>query len=83
MPYIPEGERHGLWPRTVRTAREAGQLNYQLTSLCNAYLLNNGRSYAIMNDIVGALEGAKAEFQRQVVAPYEDEKILANGGIYA
>jgi hypothetical protein len=35
-----------------------------------------------MNDVVGALEGAKAEFQRIVVAPYEDKKMAENGDVY-
>jgi hypothetical protein len=29
-----------------------------------------------MNDVVGALDGAKAEFQRRVVAPYEDKRFV-------
>jgi hypothetical protein len=35
-----------------------------------------------VNDVVGALDGAKAEFQRRVVAPYEDKKIRENGDVY-
>ena len=41
-----------------------------------------GNSYATINDIIGALEGAKMEFYRRVVAPYEDEKIKENGDVY-
>ena len=46
------------------------------------YLEAKGESYKTINDIVGALEGAKAEFQRRIVAPYEDKKRQINGDVY-
>lgn len=39
-------------------------------------------NYQGINDIIGALEGAKAEFQRRKVADYEDTKIAENGDVY-
>lgn len=59
-----------------------GQLNYLITKLMQRYLdQDGGVSYSGINDVVGALESAKAEFQRRVVAPYEDKKIKENGDL--
>jgi hypothetical protein len=41
-----------------------------------------GLSYQTINDIVGALEGAKLEFYRRVAVPYEDKKIIENGDVF-
>ena len=91
MPYISQeqreylnllqfSERHSDYRPPV--ARTPGELNYQLTQLIMAYVLRYELSYQIINDVVGALEGAKAEFQRRVVATYENEKIKLNGDVY-
>jgi hypothetical protein len=34
-----------------------------------------------MNDVLGALHAAGLEFNRRIVAPYEDTKIEQNGDI--
>jgi len=41
-----------------------------------------GLSYRTINDILGALEGAKLEFYRRVAVPYENSKLSENGDIY-
>lgn len=86
MPYIKQQERDELMNLLIKVvdlpADNAGQLNYILTTVIISYLNKHGKKYQTMNDIVGALEGAKAEFQRRVVAPYEDEKIRQNGDVY-
>jgi len=38
--------------------------------------------YQNINDLLGALEGAKLELYRRVAAPYEDEKVESNGDVY-
>ena len=38
--------------------------------------------YADMEEMMGALDGAAREHYRIVVAPYEDEKMKQNGGVY-
>jgi len=78
MPYVKE-ERRGL---PIGFASEAGDLNYHLTMKCLEYLKVKGLKYQTINDIVGALEGAKQEFYRRVAAPYEDTKIQENGDVY-
>jgi hypothetical protein len=84
LPYVDGQARAELdadW-REGRLAQTPGELNYVLTKLVIQYAQTKGLSYSTCNDIVGALEGAKAEFQRRVVAPYEDMKIKLNGDVY-
>ena len=77
MPYIKQERRDNM-----QTPGNAGELNYQITMLCNDYLREKGLNYSHVNDVVGALEGAKLEFYRRVAAPYEDTKIIENGDVY-
>jgi len=80
VPYIKESEREdvlsSLEPET------AGQLNYIITEVIRQYIITKGKSYQTINDIMGALTGAQAEFYRRVVIPYEDLKIHENGDVY-
>jgi hypothetical protein len=63
-------------------ATTSGELNYQITALLTKYLQYNGLTYRSINDILGALEGAKQEFYRRVAVPYENEKLVENGDVY-
>jgi hypothetical protein len=49
--------------------------------ILNSYLVDNGISYQRINDVMGALEGAKLELYRRTATPYEDEKIKTNGDV--
>lgn len=86
MPYIKQEKRDEF--RTVGetghnpATRTAGELNYEITLKLLKHLKVNGLSYQTINDIVGALEGAKLEFYRRIAAPYEDTKIKENGDVY-
>ena len=84
MPYIKQEERGDFSPHAydVPHATVSGQLNYQITELIGMYWHAHGPSYQAINDIVGALEGAKLEFYARVARPYEDEKIKQNGDVY-
>lgn len=80
MPYIKMEQRqlideHNLIPRN------AGELNYTITKLIRDYYTIGG-NYQAINDVVGALEGAKLEFYRRVATSYEDAKIQDNGDVY-
>ena len=75
MPYIPK-DRRGRLPEN------SGELNYAFTYLINYYLGLRGKSYQTLNDIIGALEGAKLEFVRRIVNPYEQVKMEDNGDVY-
>ena len=91
MPYIPKEDRnsyddslHMLGYRLtlpeISEEELAGHLNYCISKLCFT-LFDSRRRYVRINTIVGALEGAKQEFIRRKVAPYEDEKIESQGDI--
>lgn len=79
MPYIIPERRmmlHYVSPGTP------GELNYMITQLLLKYLGTQGMSYQTINDILGAVEGAKMEFYRRIAVPYEDTKIEENGDVY-
>lgn len=59
-----------------------GKLNWDLTTTLIRYVRLKGLSYATINDIMGALEGAKHEFYFRVAFPYEQAKMRANGDVY-
>ena len=84
MPYIKAHKRRRIDCdlANLPNMNNSGELNYVLTKIILSYLNQKGCGYSTMNDIVGALDSAKAEFQRRVVAPYEDEKIKENGDVY-
>jgi hypothetical protein len=82
MPYIKQEDREYLKPYSEATPLMPGALNFQITSLVNAYVKAKGLSYQTINDIVGALEGAKLEFVRRIVNSYEDKKLAENGDVY-
>ncbi len=80
MPYITQIDRASL--ASGSPTRTPGHLNFELTVLINKYLETNGLSYTKINDVLGALEGAKLEFIRRIVNPYEDAKQEQNGDVY-
>ena len=80
MPYIKETRRAYL--RVGEDdPKNAGELNYTLTSIILKYLDNNP-NYQKFNDVVGVLECAKLELYRRMVSVYEDQKIKENGDVY-
>ncbi len=84
MPYIKDEEnrRELLLDSTLVGPENAGELNYVLTMTCVNYLMGSELSYARINDVLGALEGAKQEFYRRVAVPYEDRAIMRNGDVF-
>lgn len=79
MPYVNDIQRNYLKHGDSTTP---GQLNYEITKLIVGYLYTKGKNYSTINDILGALEGAKMEFVRRVVNPYEAQKMVENGDVY-
>ena len=79
MPYISQERRAAS--RTHANPSNAGELNYILTLVIKEYFVQHS-NYQGINDIIGALEGAKLEFVRRIVNPYEDKKIKENGDVY-
>jgi len=82
MPYIKQARRDELAEVDgIASPDVAGELNYEITKLITTYVDQHGLNYQRINDVVGALEGAKLEFYRRVAAPYENDKIKENGDI--
>lgn len=79
MPYINSEDKQIL--DQTSKPRNAGELNYTITTFIHNYFVDNGMRYQQINDILGALEGAKLEFYRKVVVPYENQKIELNGDV--
>ena len=85
MPYIKKSRRDDLDNQGCEPMT-AGELNYVITKLLRRFAYGSrseGLSYAAINDVLGALEGAKLEFYRRVAAPYESKKCVENGDVYS
>lgn len=82
MPYIDQDRRAAIGLSIKEIPQDAGELNYCISKLLNAYMFQHGLSYARMDDCTGACGDAAAEFRRRVMDGYEDQKILANGDVY-
>ncbi len=82
MPYVTSEKRDYLKVSLKHAAQKPGELNYQITQVLLAYLRENQLNYTAINDILGALEGAKLEFYRRVAVHYEEDKRHENGEIY-
>ena len=80
MPYLEMGIRASL--DDGRKATKGGELNYQISKLLNDFVAMKGLSYATINEAIGAVECAKAEFYARVARPYEELKAKTNGEVY-
>jgi hypothetical protein len=80
MPYIKDSERARLVSGDLPST--PGELNYCISIQLVRYLQSQQLSYRTINDVLGALEGAKQEFYRRVAVNYEAAKQLENGDIY-
>lgn len=83
MPYVTKVIREPLFFAAERP-KTPGELNYLFSQIAANYWNDPGvpQSYQRLNDILGALEGAKLEFYRRVAVPYEEAKIKENGDVY-
>lgn len=90
MPYIEEKHReritlkgnNGKVTIFANEVKTPGELNFAVTELIKVYISQHVLDYQAINDVMGALEGAKAEFYRRVASLYENHKILKNGDVY-
>ena len=82
MPYIKPEIRRDFTPVKLLNALDSGELNYLFTVIIKNYIDFHGLKYEHINDVIGALEGAKLEFYRRIVVPYENTKITDNGDVY-
>lgn len=81
MPYIKDRWYRWELEDPLSFPKGPGELNYILTMIINEYWKAN-ESYQTINDVIGALEGAKLEFYRRIAAPYENGKVKENGDVY-
>lgn len=85
MPYINKDSRE--WYASIlgevrkTTPQNCGELNYLLSSIAKIYWEKSYESYQSINDVIGALEGAKLEFYRRIASDFEDVKLKTNGDI--
>lgn len=88
MPYIKQEERQ-KYSHILNVVEQLfehngvtpGELNYLMSSIAHAYVARKGLHYTYLNDVLGVFTGAKDEFYRRVVIPYENKKIEENGDI--
>jgi hypothetical protein len=82
MPYIKSERRTAVLIAAEPDVMSAGELNFIFSAFINKYVEQHNLSYQTINDVIGALEGAKLEFYRRVAVPYEDKKLQENGDVY-
>lgn len=90
MPYIPQQQRTKIHNTLLDDdfgglnwcPENAGELNFLVSTFVANYIRNCGCKYAVLNEMVGALECAKMELNRVIIGPYEDIKIQENGPVY-
>ena len=83
MPYIVQERRGPVLSGGIQpNAWTQGDLNFLITVALNAYVEGHGLSYSTINDVIGVLECAKAEFYRRIAVPYENTKMSQNGDAY-
>jgi hypothetical protein len=80
MPYITQSRRVIL-DANPSLVQAPGELNYVITKVALRYFKDKP-GYTTYNAIVGALECAKLELYRRVVAHYEDHKLADTGDVY-
>lgn len=87
MPYIPQVHRAVIKDCLKDDSLDwvpsnAGDLNFVVSTFIANYIKTNGLKYAVVNEMIGALECAKMELNRVIIGPYEDIKIAENGPVY-
>lgn len=81
MPYVKADVRDRIDKGGIPA--NTSELDYAITRLINGYLAQKSQlAYAEFNEAVGALECAKLELYRRMLAPYEDRKIEENGDVF-
>ena len=81
MPYLKQFHRTLLDDPAVKAVK-GGELNYKVSKLVNDFIAMRGLSYAVINEVIGALECAKLEAYRRIAGPYEDLKVAENGEVF-
>jgi hypothetical protein len=80
-PYIKK-ERREVLDVHPDQAETTGELTYLLCREVNAYIEHKGKSFQNISECIAALESAKIELSRRVLAKYEDGKLLDHGDVW-
>jgi len=80
MPYIDQKSRDLL--QNGKCPETPGELNYLISNLLAEYTNNKKLSYQVINDVMGALSSAQAEYYRRLAIPLENLKMSLNGDVY-
>lgn len=85
MPYIYDEARQDL--EFKREPENVGELTYVIQRSIAHYLLAKRADgadlhYADFAEVLGALEGARVDFERRVLAPYEERKLAEHGDVW-
>jgi len=75
MPYIEQPNRNEF-------AETTGELTYKVVRQCVMFYKLYGASFDTYSKCIAALECAKLELYRRMVAPYEDIKLKENGDVF-
>lgn len=59
------------------------ELKADLQDMIRDFVVENGVRDSTITDVLGTLEAAKSDFIRRVVDPYEENKFIQNGTVYA
>ena len=84
MPYISQEQRRKFDQELESLALKVenqGELNYCIYKLSRLIIERMGESYQNLSMCSSAMEHAKLEWYRKVLAPYEDRKIKENQDI--
>ena len=85
-PYIAQTRRgdFGVLLEEIKSTRidNPGEVVYLFCKIADIYLSQHLMEFARMNDIMGALESAKADFIRNVLGPYEVKKQTERGDVW-
>ena len=89
MPYIEQTERdyYEVSLRKIigtldNLKNQPGHLNYVISRILEGFAYNKGVNYACLSETAAQARAAAAEFERRVLGPYEDQKIIENGDVY-
>ena len=85
MPYTKKWDRGPQYPLLEKLAEvieNKGDLNHAICELTAMLILKTGgMSYTNVSKWIDAVNGARKEMERRLLAPYEDVKIKENGDV--
>lgn len=82
MPYVKSEVRHKIGLSLLHVPADVGELTYCFAAIINEYIKRKGLKYQTIAEVVGALEGAKLDFNNCTIQIYESCKAMMNGEVY-